>query len=445
MSQSAVAVVPRTDSAPCSTRPSAGRLRALDGLRLLAALWVALYHYLGQDHERSPWGQLAATIFPDWDFLAPYGWLGVEVFFIVSGFAICMSCWNRSLGAFFRSRVTRLYPAYWVAVVLTFVVISVTPAVAEAPRWSDVLVNLTMLQEPLQVPLVDPVYWTLWFEMKFYLLFAVVVWMGLTYKRVIVFCLIWTIGGAMSEGVSQPILNMIFMPSYNSYFIIGIGLYLIHRFGNQLLTWLVIGVNVVTAFFYAVRKMEHQAKDVVHQPLESWVVAATLLLAVALVYAIARGRLDWVRGDWITKAGALTYPFYLLHLHVGFAVIYWLYVRAELSAYVVLPATLGVVLLLSWLVHRFVERPLAAWLTGRLASGRGLSLNPTDLLAAPSTAPRVHGRSSRGTAEAAAADPGAADSESGSTVRIPSPNGSRRSGGDSSQRRSRDELTIARK
>uniref|UniRef100_A0AAU2VA93 Integral membrane protein n=1 Tax=Streptomyces sp. NBC_00003 TaxID=2903608 RepID=A0AAU2VA93_9ACTN len=35
------------------------------------------------------------------------------IFFLISGFVICMSCWGKPLGDFFVSRVVRLYPAYW--------------------------------------------------------------------------------------------------------------------------------------------------------------------------------------------------------------------------------------------------------------------------------------------------------------------------------------------
>ncbi|MGY1703211.1 acyltransferase family protein [Geodermatophilus sp. SYSU D00697] len=373
-------VAPRHDLLP-GRSGSAGRLRALDGLRLFAALWVAIYHYLGQDHGKPPWGQWAATIFPDWDVLAPYGWLGVEIFFIISGFAICMSCWGRSLGDFFRSRVTRLFPAYWVGIVLTFVVSSLAPQVTDAPTVWEAAVNLTMLQDGLQVPRVDPVYWTLWFELKFYLLFAVVVWMGLTYKRVIGFCLLWTVGGVVASGADSPLLNMVFMPTYNAYFLLGIGLYLVHRFGNSLLTWLVIGANLAMALYRGALKTHDQEVVRVHQEMHAWVTAAALLLAVALVYAIARGHLSWVRWNWVTKAGALTYPFYLLHLSIGYAIINWLYVGAGLSAHVVLPATLGAILGLSWLVHRFVEKPLAKVLKRHLTDGR--MLTPRDLLAGP--------------------------------------------------------------
>jgi peptidoglycan/LPS O-acetylase OafA/YrhL len=241
------------------------------------------------------------------------------------------------------------------------------------------MVNLTMLQDPIGVDSVDGVYWTLWAEMRFYLLFALVVWGGLTFRRVVAFSMIWTVVAAIARTADNELLFMVAMPKYAHYFLVGIGLYLIHRFGHQLISWSIVGVNAALAFHYAGLRMDHQAEDVVHQPLTRAVVALVLFGGVALVYAIARGHLGWVRWRWVTYAGALTYPFYLVHDHIGLAAIYWLYQRAGLSAYVVLPVTLAAMLLLAWVVHRFVERPLAGWLKTRLAAG-AVTLSPRDLL-----------------------------------------------------------------
>lgn len=361
-------------------RPSVGsRMRALDALRLCAALYVGVYHYLAYQKAEVAWGQPPDSVFPGWTGLAAYGWLGVEIFFVISGFAICMSCWGRTLGDFFRSRVTRLYPAYWAAVLLTYLVVTITPAIAKGIPVSTVLVNLTMLQDPIGVDRVDGVYWTLWAEMRFYLLFALVVWKGLTFRRVIAFSLIWTVVATIARTADNEFLFMIAMPKYAHYFMVGIGLYLVHRFGNHLLSWLVVGVNALLAFYYAGLRMVHQAEDIVDRPLSLLVVGVIFFGGVAMVWAIGEGHLAWVRWRWVTYAGALTYPFYLLHDHIGFAVIYWLYQRAHLSAYVVLPLTLGAMLVLAWLVHRFVERPLAAWLKPRLSAG-AMTLDPRDLM-----------------------------------------------------------------
>jgi peptidoglycan/LPS O-acetylase OafA/YrhL len=357
--------VPRHDRRTVARTPKP-RLYALDGLRLVAALAVAAYHFLAVDNTRSPWGQAGKTIFPSADLLAHYGWLGVEIFFMISGFVICMSTWGRTVGDFFRSRVTRLYPAYWFCACVTALALVITPAVFDAPSFTDWLVNMTMLQDAVGTPRLDPSYWTLWAEMRFYLLFALVVWMGLTYKRVLVFGLGWTIVAAIAKTAEWKLLDIVAMPKYAPYFLVGVGLYLVHRFGHHLLTWLLIGTNLAFCLDQAVARMEYQVANVQHQALSPWLVCAVVLLGFAYILATARGRMSWLNRPWLVAAGALTYPFYLLHQQVGFSLIHHLYERAGLSAYLVLPLTFGVLLGAAWVVHRLVERPGARLLKRHL-------------------------------------------------------------------------------
>lgn len=85
-----------------------GRLAVLDGLRLLAALMVVVYHYLAQGD--GPWQADSRRLFGFADVVSGYGWLGVQLFFVISGFVICMSAWGRPVGDFFVSRAVRRSP-----------------------------------------------------------------------------------------------------------------------------------------------------------------------------------------------------------------------------------------------------------------------------------------------------------------------------------------------
>ncbi|WP_232323714.1 acyltransferase family protein [Catenuloplanes japonicus] len=153
---------------------AANRLLALDGLRLLCALVVAGYH-LGMAWSVDGVHPTATHLPQEVNSVLIYGFLGVEVFFMISGFVICMSGWDRTPRAFLASRAGRLYPAFWACVLITAAVMTLFPLTEGIPlphglTGSDVAVNLTMLAEPLNVPYVDTVYWTLWYELRFYLL-----------------------------------------------------------------------------------------------------------------------------------------------------------------------------------------------------------------------------------------------------------------------------------
>lgn len=195
-----------------AVRDRAGRrLYAIDGIRLLAALMVAVHHYAGTNRVDQPgnriWDRSVSDIMPTVFRFASYGWIGVEIFFVISGFVICMSCWGRTPRQFFTSRVIRLYPAYWFAIAFTTTVLMLLPGVWDRLRMRDVLLNITMLQSGSGVMNVDGVYWTLWSELRFYLLFLVVVWSGLTYRKVVVFCCVWGAAAMLAPISKLPCWN----------------------------------------------------------------------------------------------------------------------------------------------------------------------------------------------------------------------------------------------
>jgi peptidoglycan/LPS O-acetylase OafA/YrhL len=84
-----------------------------------------------------------------------------------------------------------------------------------------------------------------------------------------------------------------------------------------------------------------------------------LLLAAcfALLAAVSLGWLRWVRGRWLVVLGAMTYPFYLLHLDIGGTILYaW---QRQVPAPLLVAVVTVAMVLLAWLVYRYVERPVA--------------------------------------------------------------------------------------
>jgi peptidoglycan/LPS O-acetylase OafA/YrhL len=51
-----------------------------------------------------------------------YGYLGVDLFFVISGFVVQLSAWDRRPPEFVVSRIVRLYPAFWIAVTVVVVI-----------------------------------------------------------------------------------------------------------------------------------------------------------------------------------------------------------------------------------------------------------------------------------------------------------------------------------
>lgn len=121
------------------------RIASLDVTRACAATAVFLFHY----------GAF------------PFGYLGVELFFLLSGFVLTLPSRHDSIFQFARARCVRLYPAYWTALVLTLCVILWK---GERPSLVAVAANATMLTAFLGQRYIDGVYWSLTEEIIFYLL-----------------------------------------------------------------------------------------------------------------------------------------------------------------------------------------------------------------------------------------------------------------------------------
>ncbi|RON64220.1 hypothetical protein BK669_09475 [Pseudomonas fluorescens] len=137
---------------------STHRLTYLDSVRALAALAVVISHYI----ERTPLFNWAI-----FDYFRP-GQFGVVVFFMVSGFVIPFSFKDGpgKTRRFILSRFFRLYPAYWLSIVLACVAIAFFVS-GELDR-ARVLANVTMLQTMIGYSNLFGVYWTLFVELVFY-------------------------------------------------------------------------------------------------------------------------------------------------------------------------------------------------------------------------------------------------------------------------------------
>ena len=360
------------DDAP----PATGRLRVLDGLRFAAALAVVLFHFTGRDSIAWPEG--VREVFPFLSRITVYGGFGPYLFFMISGFVVLMSAWGRPVHSFVASRVGRLYPAYWVAVLLTAAVLFLNQGLID--RWgslgpSGVAMNLTMFQSAFGVPHVDGVFWTLWVELKFYLLLALLAMAGITRGRLLALCLVWPVAGALAAQTGSPLLVAALEPVYAPFFCIGILLYLVHREGWSASTGLLLALNYCFALYTCSSYFVPWTLGVAGSGISFRGVAVLLTLSILAIglatltrWLDRLDRLDW---RWLTFLGALTYPLYLVHQVPGWVLIHRL--APVLPAYVTVGLVLAVVLAAAYLVHRFVERPVGGRL--RHAVERDLARN----------------------------------------------------------------------
>jgi peptidoglycan/LPS O-acetylase OafA/YrhL len=158
----------------------AARLTFPDALRGLAALWVVLFHF-GEGRHIAHVQAMLPDVLNHAVFRA--GHFGVPVFFVLSGFVIALSIGSdavdaRYVGRFALRRAIRLDIPYWASIAISIVVFAVKRELvpnAQIPTItiSSLAAHLFYLQEFLGFREINPVFWTLTYEVQFYLAFCI--------------------------------------------------------------------------------------------------------------------------------------------------------------------------------------------------------------------------------------------------------------------------------
>jgi peptidoglycan/LPS O-acetylase OafA/YrhL len=350
---------------------------ALDLLRFACALLVVAFHY-GAVFARTP-SMAAATMLrglsiPDtatpWTW---FGWIGVELFFVISGFVIALSAEGVGTGAFVRRRALRLLPAAWICATATLLVLEIAAPRTDLFRlW---LVSLSFLPERSQI---DPSYWTLGIELVFYLVIAT----GLgragrieTIERRAL--LIGGVSGSfwlfavLSDWAATPLMDyrpaqLLLLP-HGIFFALGVLASSMSRRGvtrgRQALFALFLIAGLVEIAGRTVERTH--SLGIVAGPL---VPILIFLAGLAVVLGATRLQPQLARvidARLAASLGLMTYPLYLLHQEVGAAVLAAL-MREGAWFGPAIALTLATILAAAWWVARRGEPVLRARLAAAI-------------------------------------------------------------------------------
>ncbi len=328
------------------------RVNEIDLLRFLAALAVVFYHYAfrGNVGDRP-----CVAGYPLLEPVAKYGYLGVHLFFMISGFVILMTAAEGSLRAFIVSRVVRLYPAFWAACTLTFLVsLSFSDPRFTVTAW-QYAVNMTMLGEFLGMQSIDDAYWSLFIEMQFYFLIALVIALR-QIRKAPVLLWVWLVASIALEVVRVSTLREWLISDYAPFFIGGAVSYCIWKEGITLERL----SQFVGAWLLAIFQSNRQAvklSGLYSTAFDAAVVTGVvtcIFLVLLLVSVRGFGKFGQLR---FATVGALTYPLYLTHQNIGYMVINRL--SSSINSHVLFWGLIAAMLLCARLLNVAVEQPLA--------------------------------------------------------------------------------------
>lgn len=312
------------------------RLLELDALRGIAALAVVCFHYFYRYNDI--YGH--ENLFVDWSLMGKFG---VELFFMVSGFVIfwTLNRVDKPLD-FIVSRFSRLYPAYWAALIITFLIVSFYGLPGREVSLRDALMNILMFQEYLKIPHVDRVYWTLTVELTFYF------WMFVFYLRscldkaeiilsfIIGFSIFHSIGAI---DIPTPLYE-IFIMKYLPFFTAGICFYKITNQDIDLKRNIfILSFSLLSTI--AIYSFKH-------------FIVFTIFYIV--FYLALSGRMKFLQFKPFVFMGGISYSLYLIHQNIGYVIINKFY-EMQWSPLLGILASLVFCIFLAVLSSKFIEKP----------------------------------------------------------------------------------------
>lgn len=335
------------------------RFALVQELRGFAALWVVFFHASGGGHLRAVESYLPAVINT---IVFKAGHYGVAVFFALSGFVIAHSLrkTNASLkefGRFVVKRSIRLDPPYWLSIAAIIMLGYLSSVLGDRPfsgfTAGDIAAHVIYAQVILGIPEINTVYWTLTYEIQFYLFFAFAL-MGSMVLAHRTGSIIWITGAWILFDVlalASALNTLTFLPegifaNLWASFYVGV---LAYRSQKSLQAQTVFVLLLVVMFVYpAVDNFSRLSA------------ATALLLAYTLHTGQIFSGLGW---HWLQAVGLISYSLYLLHNPitgmVGFAVEHTLgsgFVAASIGFVAIVGASLTGAFIFWWAVEKPAHR-----------------------------------------------------------------------------------------
>jgi len=338
------------------------KLVALDLLRFVCAMLVVAFHF-GASYARHPdataAGAFAGLAVPDL-FVASswFGWIGVELFFVISGYVIALSARNATPGLFLQRRVLRLAPAAWVCASVTAIALlwsGADSAGTIGSHWFGSVLFLPWL------PQIDASYWTLGIEVNFYLLIAACLWRGgaaalepLSRTLALASGAFWAghfLTGAGLGVTPSSGFSLLLLP-HGCFFALGMFLERRARSGD-VPPRAMMGLVLVTCAIEIANQTTERMQAV--QVATGFIIPIAIFIAGLLVVAYA-DRLA-IGGRWARIAATLglaSYPLYLIHQDAG-AVLMAAAMRSGVAFPVALSTTAAAAIAAALLCTLFAE------------------------------------------------------------------------------------------
>lgn len=333
--------------------PGRAHFESLDILRVVACLAVILYHYTFRGAARD--GMTTFSL-QEIDCVTKYGYLGVELFFVISGFVISYSAENRSAGAFLIARATRIYPGFLFCMSFSFLVLWALGPQGEALDGVQWLANLAIVAPAFHAQFVDGVYWSIVCELIFYAWIFLLKTASAYGRYTLEIVAAWMIISALNiYSWKNGTLSYILLTKYSAYFAAGIVIYEIFYKARFVGFPVFFGLILPLALIQGTNEIRYHRAYYAGTDFNVWVGAVLNIAVIAIVAAALRRPPMRARRGVTVLLGAATYPMYLIHQRIGYAMLERLF--PSCGRLLALGLTILVLFVGSAMIWRFIERP----------------------------------------------------------------------------------------
>ncbi|MFA7615956.1 MAG: acyltransferase [Weeksellaceae bacterium] len=340
------------------------RLKILDGLRVVAILMVMAFHYCYLFNSTLYQIDLPRELFK-------YGYLGVELFFIISGFVITLTLTKtNNFINFIKKRWIRLFPGMLICSVLTFSIISLFDTNNFFPNSKSVvnlIVSNTFVSPALinsilntQTSFIDPPYWSLWVEIQFYILIGILYFLN---KKHFIRNFTW-VAVLLSSLFYFSHLTGIFAEKTEWFLRVVLEIF---NFSQHAL-WFVLGVLIYKLYFVA-KERQTIALVFIVALMQCWFLNFELYILAFLIFITFvfycflynQSLLHFLTNSKIQKIGIASYSIYLIHQNIGL-----LFIEKLTQTFGIYNFTLPVLVSVGFcyigvIIYRFFEKPIGAY------------------------------------------------------------------------------------